>query len=375
MLSQRMEHPVIQCEDQNHDDSSETGEIHGPSTNSGEKNKAGRQDFDFIKVITVGKKDTGSKLEKPPIVIPVDEQRENGPESKTLSNASKINVINGTSRDFYVTSPLLSMDSCVTIPKNSEIKFKEVLSPHLGLDPKDLTSEDVGLDDKDDYLVGKVGVYDFPRTSGASSSQGDVPENLAESNKVQEVEEPKESSRFLTDENHFEQECPICTELYDASSHKQSLLNCNHVFCDNCIKTMVNKANPPNLGRVTCPLCRQTSPRMEWEIRKMQEQMLDNGGIHIQQDYVAPEPIVRRPGLCGALEYRFQKRFQNGRLIGFPPCVRHPQRLVDSLNRLQHRCRCLYLCALVLLLFAEFFCFFFLFVPIAIFILLIVFGK
>lgn len=369
-----MEHPAIQCEDQSHEGSSE---IHGPSTNFGEKNKAGRQHFDFLKVITLGNKDNGSKLEMPPIVIPVDEQHENGPESQSLSNTSKIYVINGASRNFYVTSPLLSMDSCVTIPKDSEIKFEEVLGPHLGLDPKDLTSEDTGLDDKDNYPVGEVGVYDLPRTSGASSSQGNVPENLAESNKGQEVEEPQESSRFLINEDNFERECPICTELYDASSHKQSLLNCKHVFCDNCIKTMVSKANEPSLGRVSCPLCRQTSPMMEWEIRKMQEQMLDNGGIYIQHqpDYVAPEIIVRRPGLCGALEYRFQKRFQNGRLIGFPPCVRHPQRLVDGLNRLQHRCHCLYICALVLLLFAEFFCFFFLFVPIAIFILLIVFGK
>ncbi|KAM5146906.1 ring finger protein-like [Mantella aurantiaca] len=363
-----MAHPVIPYEDQGHGQS-KFGEIHGLTSNSGEENNAG-QDLDLTEIITVEDKENGINLETLPLVNHVNDQLEN----TTLSNTNKLNLINPANIDFDVMSPFTGMDNCVTIPNNSEIKRTESLSLHLDL--HDLTtSKDVDLDDDDNNLVGQVEVHDLPRTSDDFSSPDDVPENQVESTKDLEVEELQASSKLLMDEDHFEKECPICTELYDANNHKQSLLNCNHVFCDNCIKTMVIKANEVNLGKVTCPLCRQTTPMMEWEIRKMQDQMLDSGGTYIQQDYVTPEAIVRRPGLCGALEYRFQKRFRNGRLIGFPPCIRHPQRLVERLNRLQHRCRCLYLVALVFLLFIEFFCFFFLFLPIIIFILLIVFGK
>ncbi|XP_073496618.1 ring finger protein-like [Phyllobates terribilis] len=209
-------------------------------------------------------------------------------------------------------------------------------------------------------------LYDLPKTSSGSQLRDD--EDL----QGNEAKKPEESSQLLEEDR---QECLICTELYDTTKHKQSLLNCNHVFCDNCIKTMVHTANRANLCRVTCPICRQTTPMLEWEVRKMQEQMMESGGVCAQQDYVPPQPLVRRPGLCGALEYRFHSRIQTGRLFLFPPCIRNPHRLMSRLTWLEHRCRCLYLFALVILLFAEFFCFTFLFLPILIFILMIVLGK
>ncbi|CAJ0935455.1 unnamed protein product [Ranitomeya imitator] len=209
-------------------------------------------------------------------------------------------------------------------------------------------------------------LYDLPKISSGSQVKDD--EDL----QGNEAKEPEESSQLL-EEDH--QECPICTELYDTTKHKQSLLNCNHVFCDNCIKTMVHTANHANLCRVTCPICRQTTPMLEWEVRKMQEQMMESGGVCVQQDYVPPQPLVRRPGLCGSLEYRFHERFRTGRLFPFPPCLRNPHRLMNKLTQLERRCRCLYLFVLVILLFAEFFCFTFLFLPILIFILLIMLGK
>ncbi|XP_073414362.1 ring finger protein-like [Dendrobates tinctorius] len=208
-------------------------------------------------------------------------------------------------------------------------------------------------------------LYDLPKTSG---SQVKDDEDL-QGNKAKE---PEETSQLL-EEDH--QECPICTELYDTTKHKQSLLNCNHVFCDNCIKTMVHTANRANLCRVTCPMCRQTTPMLEWEVRKMQEQMMESGGVCVQQDYVPPQPLVRRPGLCGSLEYRFHERFRTGRLFLFPACIRNPHRLMSRLTQLERRCRCLYLFLLVIFLFAEFFCFALLFLPILIFILLIILGK
>ncbi|KAG8549506.1 hypothetical protein GDO81_020981 [Engystomops pustulosus] len=215
-------------------------------------------------------------------------------------------------------------------------------------------------------------LHGLPQSSSRSHVEDD--EYLEKTLEGKESLEAIESSKLLQVEDHPEQECPICTELYDTTQHKQSLLNCNHVFCDNCIKSMVNTANRANLCRVTCPLCRQTTPMVEWEVRKMQEQMMDSGGVCVQQDYVAPQPLVRRRGLCGALEYRFHKRLRTGRLL-FPPCLRNPQRLMERLARLERRCRCLYLIALVFLLFAEFFCFIFLFLPILVFILMIVLGK
>ncbi|XP_072285623.1 ring finger protein-like isoform X2 [Pyxicephalus adspersus] len=365
------EHLVFQCEDRTHD-SSQPDEIHRHTSNFRENGKAGGPDLHSIEMKTVWDKDNRENLET--LVIPIDEQLKICSVKRTLSKTSKIPLINSENRVFYVMPPAHCMDSCITIPKNQEIRFEKGLS--LGSGQHDLTdSQAVDLDNGNIYLLGQEKVYDLPRTSGDSSSEYGVLENPVESNKDQVVREPQESSKLLTDEDHFEQECPICTELYDAKSHKQSLLNCKHAFCDNCIKTMVSKANEANLGKVTCPLCRQTTPMMEWEIRKLQDQVLDSGGIYIQQDYVSPEPIVRRPGLCGALEYRFQKRFRNGRLAGLSPCVRNPQRMIERLDRLQHRCHCLYLCALSFLLFAEYFCFFFLFMPIVLFTLLIIFGK
>ncbi|KAM3912487.1 ring finger protein-like [Leptodactylus fuscus] len=216
-------------------------------------------------------------------------------------------------------------------------------------------------------------LYGLPRISSTSggSQVGGQEKNLEGS----EAMEPEEALKLLVEEDHPEQECPICTELYDTTKHKQSLLNCNHVFCDNCVKTMVNTANQANLCRVTCPICRQTTPMVEWEVRKMQEQMMESGGVCTQPEYMPLQPLVRRPGLCGALEYRFHKRFRTGRLCLFPPCFRNPQRLMNQLTRLEHRCRCMYLVALLFFLFAEFFCLTFLFLPILVFILMIVLGK
>ncbi|XP_066436127.1 ring finger protein-like [Eleutherodactylus coqui] len=240
----------------------------------------------------------------------------------------------------------------------------------------DTAGEDtsVGAQHGSSQLIDGVDLlHGLPRTS--SGFQVEDEEDNEKKLEENEVKEPVDSSKPLLEEDDPEQECPICTEFYDTTKHKQSLLNCNHIFCDNCIKTMVNTANSANLCRVTCPICRQTTPMLEWEVRKMQEQMMESGGVCIQQDYVPPQPLVRRPGLCGALEYRFQKRFRTGRLFLFPPCIRHSHRLIDRLSRLERRCRCLYFSALVFLLCVEFFCFALLFLPIVVIILMIVFCK
>ncbi|XP_056394407.1 ring finger protein-like [Hyla sarda] len=253
-----------------------------------------------------------------------------------------------------------STDSCVTISEDVEEEEDTSVVDHGSSQPTDSHGVDL--------------LYGLPRTSSASgrSQVGDDEEREKKSG-GHEDKELVESSKPLLEEDNPEQECPICTEIYDTIKHKQSLLNCNHIFCDKCIRTMVNNANCSNLCRLTCPICRQTTPMVEWEVRRMQEQMMESAGVCVEQDYVPPQPLVRRPGLCGALEYRFHKRFQTGRL--FPLCIRNPQRLMERMTRLRHGCRCVYFLALVFLLFAEFFCFTFLFLPILVFILMIVLGK
>ncbi|KAG8447372.1 hypothetical protein GDO86_014732 [Hymenochirus boettgeri] len=186
---------------------------------------------------------------------------------------------------------------------------------------------------------------------------------------------PAQCLVLLPDDENTDRECPVCTEPYDAETHKQYFLNCNHTFCDNCLKTIADKANHAELGRVKCPICRQRTPMMQWEILKMQEQMIDNSGAPIVQLELPPEPPVRRPGIWGALEYRFQKRFYTTRIFSFAPCFHYPQGCVNCLRRLEGRCRCLYLATLVLLLLLETLCFFIIFLPIIILILFIVFAK
>ncbi|OCT65176.1 E3 ubiquitin-protein ligase rnf8-A-like [Xenopus laevis] len=185
--------------------------------------------------------------------------------------------------------------------------------------------------------------------------------------------EPTECSILL--EENLEQECPICTEPYNGTSHKQSFLNCNHTFCNNCIKTIIENASRAEIGRVVCPICRQRTPTMQWEILKMQEQMMDNVTPQIQQFQVAQEPPTRGPGLCWALEYRFQKRFYTTRMFPFAPCCRYPVRCISGLRKLERRNRCLYRCLLGLLFLMEIMSFFVIFLPIIILILVIVFTR
>ncbi|XP_053552201.1 ring finger protein-like [Bombina bombina] len=187
------------------------------------------------------------------------------------------------------------------------------------------------------------------------------------------VEEPVlESFVHLLEENDIiEKECPICTEHYDAGHHKQSLLNCRHTFCDNCIKTIMDKAGQADIGRVKCPICRQKTPILKWEIRKLQEQMMDkDSNVCHHQVYIPTSEPIRRPGLCGALEFRFHQRFQT-RMLPFPPCLRYPICFINCMRALEGQCHFLYLCMLVILFLVESMCFLLLLLPIFVLVLFI----
>lgn len=171
-----------------------------------------------------------------------------------------------------------------------------------------------------------------------------------------------------------EDECPICTEPYDDQRHKPALLNCNHGLCRACLRAIMDTAAGAEFGRVRCPICRQKTPMLEWEICKLQEELLL---LHAQPSptsaLAVPRPPVlppRRPGLTGALEHHFQVRFHTSRMFGCLPCVRYPPCLIRGLGRLERRCRCCYLLLLALLLVAELFSLLLIFLPIVLMVLL-----
>ncbi|XP_074871473.1 ring finger protein-like [Carettochelys insculpta] len=171
-----------------------------------------------------------------------------------------------------------------------------------------------------------------------------------------------------------EEECPICTEPYDGHGHKPTPLNCGHVLCGGCVRAIMDTAGAAEIGRVRCPLCRQKTPMLEWEICRLQEELLL---LHAQP---APAPPLappgppalppRRPGLLGALEHRFQVRFRTSRVFGCLPCVRYPPCLLRGLGGLERRCRCCYLLALALLLAAETLSLLLVFLPVVLLVLL-----
>ncbi|XP_052537292.1 ring finger protein-like [Tympanuchus pallidicinctus] len=171
-----------------------------------------------------------------------------------------------------------------------------------------------------------------------------------------------------------EDECPICTEPYDNERHKAALLNCNHGLCHACLRAIMDTADGAEFGRVRCPICRQKTPMLEWEICKLQEELLllhaEPGPPTALTDPRPPVLPPRRPGLAGALEHHFQVRFHTSRMFGCLPCVRYPAGLIRALGRLQGRCRCCYLLLLALLLVAELLSLLLIFLPIVLMVLL-----
>ncbi|XP_054440679.1 ring finger protein-like [Pteronotus mesoamericanus] len=123
------------------------------------------------------------------------------------------------------------------------------------------------------------------------------------------------------------EECPICTEPYGAGGRRLALLNCGHSLCAGCLQQLLGTAPSADLGRARCPLCRQKTPVLEWEICRLQEELLQADGPPRPPSPVPPAPLARGPGPWAALERRYQLRFLaapvGGR--GCPPCL--PARL------------------------------------------------
>ncbi|XP_060106589.1 ring finger protein-like [Heteronotia binoei] len=174
------------------------------------------------------------------------------------------------------------------------------------------------------------------------------------------------------DDSVDEQECPICTELYDQDKRRPALLNCSHVLCGQCLRSIMEASSAADIGRVRCPICRQKTPMMEWEICKLQEELLLMSAE--QGPAVAPPTFTalpaRRPGVWGGLEHHFQVRFHTTRMVGFLPCLRYPPSFIRRLAHLERRCRWCYRLALVGLLISEMLSLLLVFLPIVLLLLL-----
>ncbi|XP_055989015.1 ring finger protein-like [Sorex fumeus] len=127
---------------------------------------------------------------------------------------------------------------------------------------------------------------------------------------------------MVQDEEQEEEECPVCTELYGLGEHRLTLLHCGHGLCVGCLRQLLGTAPGADLGRVCCPLCRQRTPMLEWEICQLQEELLRADG---PQRPPPPAPALRGPGPWNSLEHRYRLHFLTGPLGGrgclpFLPC-------------------------------------------------------
>ncbi|XP_077005049.1 ring finger protein-like [Tamandua tetradactyla] len=126
-----------------------------------------------------------------------------------------------------------------------------------------------------------------------------------------------------------EEECPICTEPYGAGERHLELLNCGHSLCVGCLHHLLDLGPSTDAGRVRCPLCRQKTPILEWEICRLQEELLQADGPPRLPPPTPPALPHRGPGLWAALEHRYQLRFLAGTVGGrsclpflpCPPCL------------------------------------------------------
>ncbi|XP_062815075.1 ring finger protein-like [Anolis carolinensis] len=196
-----------------------------------------------------------------------------------------------------------------------------------------------------------------------------------------ELEEEEEGAAVALDSPCIpveeEPECPICTEPYDQEAHRPAPLNCGHVLCGRCLRAILEAGSAADIGRVRCPICRQKTPMMEWEICRLQEELLLLGASEgpAQETPAAASLLFRplpprRPGFWGGLEHRFRVRFLTSRTVGCLPCLRYPPGLVLRLERLEGRCKWGFRLALLALTAADALSLLLVFLPIALLLLL-----
>ena len=166
-------------------------------------------------------------------------------------------------------------------------------------------------------------------------------------------------------------ECPVCNELYRSTAkHRAALLNCDHTLCEDCLSKMARRAADPS--RVQCPLCRQRTPLLRWEIRRMQEETMSHGAVMAAADLTDPflgssssPPSSSR--FCTALEWHLRARAESEVVCG---CFRRPRWLSRALGR-SRRCHCCYMALLLALGTAELCLLLLVFLPVVTLVLLV----
>ncbi|XP_048205139.1 LOW QUALITY PROTEIN: ring finger protein-like [Perognathus longimembris pacificus] len=189
-----------------------------------------------------------------------------------------------------------------------------------------------------------------PRGSGTPDSEpllGDKDEGGAGSPTASE--EPDE------EEDPGAGECPICTESYGPRERQRARLHCGHGLCTGCLHRLLGAAPGAHLGRVCCPLCRQKTPMLEWEICRLQEELLQADGPQPPPPPPASPPPSPGPGPWAALEQRYRLRFLAGPVggRGCLPLLPCPPRLGTWLWALRERGPCARRLALLGLLALE----------------------
>ncbi|KAL4609396.1 hypothetical protein GN956_G23535 [Arapaima gigas] len=168
------------------------------------------------------------------------------------------------------------------------------------------------------------------------------------------------------------EECPICTDSYESSGGRgRAMLNCDHAVCRSCLDDMQKHA--ADGSRACCPLCRQKTPLLSWEIRRMQEETMSLMGASYARSGAAPAtsltppPPPAEPGTWAALERRLDSRIETATVCG---CFSYPPGLVRGIRRLRLQCHCCYSAGLLLLYLVEISCLLLVFLPVLVLVLL-----
>lgn len=166
-------------------------------------------------------------------------------------------------------------------------------------------------------------------------------------------------------------ECPICTEPYRSQGdHSIAVLNCDHTVCQRCLAVMLKRA--ADCSRVQCPLCRQKTPLLQWQIYRLQENITfcaHPPDLSILMPQSEPEVST---GFCSTLEQCLQVRAETARVCG---CFEHPPGLIQVIRGMQRRCHCCYMTLLAMLYILELSFLMLVFLPVLILVLLFTFVN
>lgn len=166
-------------------------------------------------------------------------------------------------------------------------------------------------------------------------------------------------------------ECPICTEPYRSQGdHSVALLNCEHTVCQHCLAVMLKRA--ADCSRVQCPLCRQKTPLLQWQIYRLQEDITSCThlpALSVLMPQSEPEIATE---FCSTLEQCLQVRAETARVCG---CFEHPPGLIQAIRRMQRRSRCCYVTLLLMLYIVELSFLMLVFLPVLVLVLLFTFAS